>query len=217
MHSTNQNWKEPSYEWRRIVSEDYNRKWISKHSLSGWENTELTELGLDSQDISDSEPFRVVWLRNIDRLIDLLPIEFNPENFTLIDAGCGAGVSTLYFYDFYPFKYFLGFDFSEDLINTAKANLLTFNSKSKPVKKIDFIQSDARLFCIPDTPCFIFMYNPFGFNTAKIFFDNNLRKLQQNGAILAISYDPWINQLLELKIHRTHIRDAFNNLSLIVI
>ena len=47
------------------------------------------------------------------------------------------------------------------------------------------------------------MYNPFGFTTAKKFIKNNLSSLKRNGAYIAISYDIWIEKLLEMNIHKS--------------
>ena len=213
MYKLNNKWNTEAYKWRRFASENYNREWILTHNLKGSEYLDTSELGLSSEKIKDSSAFQVVWLKNIDRLIDMLPLNFNPKEYTLVDVGCGSGISTLYFSKFYLFNDFIGFDLSSKLIKIARSNLLSFQSSKSSL--IKFLESDAKDFKLPEKPCFIFMYNPFGFTTAKKFIKNNILSLKRNGAYIAISYDAWIEKLLEMNIHKNHYRDEVNNLSII--
>ena len=215
MIKINDNWKNEEYKWRRISSENYNKKWLSTQKFKGIESVDKSRLGLSSDKTKDSIGFQIVWLKNIDRLIDMMPLSFNPAEYTLIDVGCGTGISTFYFSEFYEFSNFIGFDFSSKLIKIARRNLSSFSSKK--VNKINFFESDARNFKLPNKPCFIFMYNPFGFQTAKQFIQNNLSVLKCNGSYIAISYDIWIEKLLEMNIHKKHFRDVFHNLSIVSI
>ena len=215
MIKINDNWHNEEYKWRRITNENYNKKWLLTHKFKGIENLEKSKLGLSSDITKDSSDFQIVWLRNIDRLIDMMPINFNPADFTLIDVGCGTGISTIYFYEFYEFNDFIGFDFSPKLIKIARNNLSTLSTKT--FNRINFLESDAKNFKLPNKSCFIFMYNPFGFQTAKKFIENNLPVLKRNSSYIAISYDVWVEKLLEMNIHKKHYRNSFYNLSIISI
>lgn len=145
--------------------------WISFFNFEKYETISIDELAKEKIDIKNSYEYHVVWLRNIDRLIDLLPPNIDPNNYNLVYVGCGAGISTIYFYDNYPFKTFQGFDFSKNLISYAKRNFeLYYKKRSNKIRKIEFINSDARNYTLNNQPIFIFMYNPFRFPIAKKFF-----------------------------------------------
>lgn len=214
--SYNDLWKTEAYLWRREVSEKYNSQWIEHYGLKFFETISLKELSKQKLDVKYSSPFQVVWLRNIDRLMDMMPVNINLGNYNLIDVGCGSGISTLYFYDFYPFKSFYGFDFSRDLISKAEINLKSYLLKSKSEKSINFKVKDAKNFILQDQANLLFMFHPFEFPIARQFILNNLFKLKKNNSIIAFSNDFYIKKIIELNEHQKLIRDTFNNLSLIL-
>jgi len=60
-------------------NEDYNKRWISKYGLD--ENIkEPDQLESKGLDISDYDHQQIGWLRNIEILIDMLPIELPPSS-----------------------------------------------------------------------------------------------------------------------------------------
>lgn len=214
MYEINDKWHTFSFKWKRLFNDIYNKLWILLNGLDAGDNLESSNLKVSNEKFIDLSPFQIVWLRNIERLIKMLPKNFNLEEYTLIDVGCGSGISTLYFANFCEFNELIGFDISQNLIKVAKKNLKSFQKKKS--SKIKFFEIDARSYYIPDKPCFIFMYNPFGFITANKFIENNLHLIQKNGAIIAISYDVWINEFLEMGIHKEHYRNEIYNLSILI-
>ena len=212
----NNSWHEKNYEWRRAVNQKYNMDWIKFFNFEKYEIISIDELAKEKIDIRNASQYQVVWLRNIDRLIELLPPNIQPNNYHLLDVGCGAGISTIYFYDNYPFKTFQGFDFSKNLLFYAKRNFELYSKKrNNKTNTIEFINSDARNYKLNDQPIFMFMYNPFEFPIAKDFLQNNLNNLRKNNSIIAIANDIYIEDILKLNIHNQIIRDSINNLSLI--
>ncbi len=147
----------------------------------------------------------------------MLPLSFDPSEFDLLDVGCESGISTLYFCENYRFSSFSGIDLSPILIASAVRNLQKFNNKRKSNYKIAFAASDAREYVIEDLnrKIFIYMFNPFGFDTASIFVARNLETLRFRNAILALSWDTWIWQLLAKKWHKAVIRNNLYKLSLV--
>ena len=214
--SYNNLWKSEAYLWRREVSEKYNYNWIKYFGLKFFENVSLKEFSEQNLEVKYSGSFQVVWLRNIDRLMDMMPVEINIRNYNLIDVGCGSGISTLYFLEYYPFKSFHGFDFSEDLITKAEINLKLYLLKSKSKKFIDFKVNNAKNIILEDQKNLLFMFHPFEFPIAREFILNNLHNLKKNNSIIAFSNDFYIKKIIDLNKHRKLIRDPFNNLSLIL-
>jgi SAM-dependent methyltransferase len=202
--------------WRIHFNSQYNSNWIHCNHLSESVKS-IEELSSEGLDVSDAHPHEVGWLKNIDRLIDMLPLSFDPSDYDMIDVGCGSGISTLYFVDNYPFNSFAGIDLSPSLIDIASDNLRLFNSRKNASHEIIFKVSDARKFILDDSKrnIFVYMFNPFGFDTAKLFLGNNLKILKRRNAILALSWDTWIWQLLAEKCHKAVIRNNFYKLSLV--
>ena len=93
----------------RKENNDFNEIWISRNEFVGSESIAVKDLDISLKQKKDSSPFNVVWLKNIDRLIDLLPKDFDYKQYGLVDVGCGNGISTFYFYSNYRFKYYYGF------------------------------------------------------------------------------------------------------------
>ena len=147
----------------------------------------------------------------------MLPLSFDPSNYDLLDVGCGSGISTLYILDNYCFLSFSGIDLSSELVSVAAHNLKVFNSQKKSTHKIEFNVSDAREYLINDSDrsIFIYMFNPFGFDTASAFVSSNLETLRSRNAILALSWDTWIWQLLAKKWHKAVVRNSLYKLSLV--
>lgn len=201
--------------WRVDWNERYNNKWIKKHNLIN-PSKDLAALSQEGLNVTDSMHHETGWLKNIDRLIDLLPLAFNPSNYHFVDVGCGSGISTLYFADTYEFKSFTGFDFSPDLVETAKHNLNTYNQVNLEKKQIDFSIADARNWKSANHRLFLYMFNPFRYSTAKLFIENNLAALKGNSSILALAWDIWSGQLALERYHRLLIRSRIHKLSLFI-
>ena len=214
----NKSWHEKDYKWIRELNDKYNSNWINNYSFKNFEVISLEKLSEENLDTTDSVRFQVVWLKNIDKIMDMLPIDFQPSRYNLIDIGCGSGISTLYFLDNFPFKSFKGVDFSKRLIKYAKDNLKKYEDRPYSKKRLNFIEfevKNAKNYNLPKKKNFLFLYNPFGFQTAKLFINNNLNNLKKNNSILAIVNDIYIDKISKMKFHKRIIRDTKNNLSLV--
>ena len=193
----------------REENETYNKIWIKKNSLNFFDSVSLNEFKTKSPSRTDSSPMMVVWLKNIDRLIDLKPKSYNLKNFSLIDIGCGTGISTLYLREKYIFKSYLGIDFEKSFIKKAR-----FNSKRMSFDDVHYIESDAAKLFLDNTQNFLFLFNPFGLRTMGKFLDNNLRNLKENNSIIGYVNDLHIDYFenFDAKI----IRNNYYNISLIL-
>ena len=85
----------------RIDNESFNQNWIQLRKFVCHESISVENLDFEN---SDSYAFMVVWFKNIDRLIKMLPSDVDFSEYTLIDVGCGSGISTLYFFEKYQFR-----------------------------------------------------------------------------------------------------------------
>ncbi len=215
----NNSWHEENYKWIRELNDKYNSNWIKNYGFKNFEVISLKQLSDENLDTSDSVRFQVVWLKNIDKIMDMLPIDLQPCDYHLIDIGCGSGISTIYFFDNFPFKSFKGVDFSKSLVASAKDNFKRYLTKSQIDNRRKFIVfkvKNAKSYSLPTKKNFIFFYNPFGFQTAKLFIKNNLNNLKKNNSIIAIVNDVYIDKISRMKLHKRIIRDPKNNLSLVL-
>ena len=207
-------WDVNDFGWRIEWNEIYNQKWINKYNLNESVKT-LECLKKEGLSTNDSEMHEVGWLRNIDRLIDIMPLELNTSDYDLIDAGCGSGISTLYFAENYKFSSYTGFDFSQGLVETARKNLESFNQATDQKVFINFHHCNARNWIHKGHKPFIYMFNPFGYATAKSLINNNLCHFRSTNAVIALAWDTWIGQLAAEFSNIKIIRNNIYKLSLI--
>lgn len=194
----------------RITNREFNKKWILGKNIAYHQMVDVSNLCVSEHEKHDANSFDIVWLKNIDRLISMLGKNLSLKDFTFIDVGCGSGVSTLYVADNYDFKQYIGFDFDSELINKAKLNQNSFNTENK---LLAFEQKNARNYTLPNEKCLLFMFNPFGLETMKIFIENNLNSLTKTESFIIYANDLHIDYLDSLN---TDIkRDKKFNLSVI--
>ena len=151
----------------RVENEDFNRRWISERSIMNHQVIDVSNLCVSEQDKCDASPFHVVWLKNIDRLMNMLSNNIRSKDITFVDVGCGSGISTLYAADNYLFKEYIGFDFDPELIKSAELNRNLFKTGNK---SLAFLQENARSYALPNEKCLLFMFNPFGFSNFRLGF-----------------------------------------------
>ena len=108
----------------------------------------------------------------------MLPSKIDFSEYSLLDVGCGSGISTLYFLENYQFKSYFGFDKSKYLICNAEKNKEIFFIDKDFSSKIEFDVCDATYFKIKEKSI-VFMFNPFGLKTMEKFFLNNLNFLKK--------------------------------------
>lgn len=208
-------WDINDFGWRVEHNKKYNQEWIRQKGFSE-ESKSLADIEKEGIDVTNSEKHETGWLRNIDRLIEMLPLEFDPANYHLLDVGCGSGVSTLYFSTNYDFLSYTGFDFSPSLIQVAKKNRKIFNQSYLKALSINFSIGDAYNWKCANSKMLLYMFNPFRYETAEIFIKNNIRTFKENNCILALAWDTWIESLASENLHKMIIRNPKYKLSLVL-
>ncbi len=197
----------------RKENEDYNNEWIESNKLIGEGIVFADELDVSSEVKLDASPFMVVWLKNIERLCNMFSSEFDYKSFSLLDVGCGSGISTFFFHQKYDFQRYDGFDFSSSLIGLANKNKNIINGGGADTKSISFKMADARKIKLQDKRYALFMFNPFGWETMNQFISKNIEVLQKNDSVILYANDVCVGNLLEYG--RMVMRDDFYNLSVI--
>tara|TARA_B100000963_G_C22578331_1_gene649596 strand:- start:716 stop:1342 length:627 start_codon:yes stop_codon:yes gene_type:complete len=175
----------------RIENEKFNHNWIQLNKLDCYQSISKDNLDFDN---FDATGFLVVWFKNIDRLIKMLPSKIDFSEYSLLDVGCGSGISTLYFLENYQFKSYFGFDKSKYLICNAEKNKEIFFIDKDLSSKIEFEVCDATNFKIKEKSI-VFMFNPFGLKTMEKFFLNNLNFLKKSSSYFLYANDLCISSI----------------------
>jgi SAM-dependent methyltransferase len=197
----------------RRENDAYNFSWVLHHQLVGLNTISLDELDVDPSQATDSNPFMVVWLRNIDRLFNLLPAEVKLSEYSLVDVGCGSGISTSYIHKNYSLKKVIGFDFSSNLIDQGFLNKDILYGQGQTGNSLDFQVANATTFYIPEGKVILFLFNPFGWKTMKLFIENNLVALRRTGSLMLYANDLFINEVADYA--KLISRDRSFNLSVV--
>jgi hypothetical protein len=93
------------------------------------------------------------------RLLAQIPIESG--EYVFMDFGAGKGRTVLLASEF-PFRRVVGIEFSQELVEIARANAARFRSGAQRCHDIEFLCLDAVDIEIPADPVVLFFYNPFG-------------------------------------------------------
>lgn len=191
----------------------YNEVWIKDRKLIGDKSLSLEQLDIKKVAQADSNDFMVVWLKNIDRLCEMLPDSLDHKDYSVLDVGCGSGISSLYFLERYNFHGIRGFDFSTTLIDLAIQNKNLYLQNIQHNTNLSFDISDARDFKIDNNPHILFMFNTFEGEVLERFFLNNIKTLCETKSFLLYANDRCINDLV--RFGQVVKRDDFFNLSVI--
>ena len=191
----------------REFNEDFNKEFIESLDL----NIKIQKFEgiLDNKECDDATIYQTVWLKNIDRLIELIPKKINLSNYNLCDVGCGIGISTIYFQKKFQFKSYSGFDISEELIEASKKILKQLNLESEINLNVD----NAIYKKLDSKPYVLFLFNPFGKKTLEKFINNNIKNLKKNKSIILYANDLLIKSI---KYYKDLYRDDYFNLSCIL-
>ena len=129
--------------------------------------------------------------------------------FHFVDAGCGAGIAGLYAGDNYPFASIGGFDLNPSLIDAARTNA----SRLPPRAPARFWVGDAKTEQLLSHRTCLFLFNPFGAQTARALLTNNIGVLRQSRSIACLANDRLLPTFLDFG--RLLHRDAQWNLSVV--
>ena len=162
----------------------YNRAWVTLNGLNASATPERNH--------PDGRSFQVVWLRNVDRLIRAAQrhgADTNAAHF--VDVGCGVGIPSIYAERRYDFAGASGFDLDPSLVDVAKAN-----SKASG-DRCEFWVADANHEVLPSRKTVLFMFNPFGAETARKFLNLNAPALIRTGSVALLANDHLLPVFME--------------------
>jgi len=162
--------------------EDYLFEKIHSLELSGIIlNKDLVSTNQDS--LSHANAYHAVWNRNLRELFyEAEKTGYVFENF--LDIGSGKGKACFYAYKKGTFSNIIGVEFSLPIIEIANRNKEIIKSHN-----VNFLNSDASHFKLPDHTSLIFMFNPFDNFIMQSFLHNNIDHFQKYNSIIAYAND----------------------------
>ena len=92
-------------------------------------------------------------------------------DFTFVDLGSGKGRTLLMASD-YPFRRIVGVELLPALHSIAQQNLAHYKSECQMCFTLESVCADAMTYTFPDTPLFVYLFNPFP--------ETGLRRVLQN-------------------------------------
>ncbi len=93
------------------------------------------------------------------RMTAMLPIDHG--RFTFVDFGSGKGRALLLASE-WPFKAIVGIEFAPHLHRIAESNIRSYRHAGQRCHALRAVCADATDFVLPDEPCVLYFYNPFG-------------------------------------------------------
>ena len=124
------------------------------------------------------------------------PPEHLISAYSFIDIGCGKGRAMM-LASAQPFAEIIGVELNPGLAKIASANLEKWRATQHPASPMRVLCQDATEFIFPDTPCLVYLYNPFAEPIFKLFLEHIERSFSANPRALDILYcNPRSDRLL---------------------
>jgi SAM-dependent methyltransferase len=124
------------------------------------------------------------------------PPEHPVSTYFFIDIGCGKGRAIM-LASAQPFAEIIGVELNPGLAQIASANLEKWRATQHPVSPMHVVCQDATEFAFPNTPCLLYLYNPFAEPILKVFLEQIERSFSANPRALDILYcNPRSDRLL---------------------
>ena len=119
----------------------------------------LDRLAIESQNVAEGVQYEPVSEFYFHRMLGAVQIP--PDTHVFVDLGSGKGRALLLAAD-YPFKRFIGVEFSPELHEAAQVNLGRFVARTGSAQSFQLWLGDAVSFEFPLEPIALHLFNPFG-------------------------------------------------------
>ena len=119
----------------------------------------LDRLEIDSPNVAEGvqyEPVSELYFRRM-----LGAVRIPPDTYIFVDLGSGKGRALLMAAE-WPFKRFVGIDFSPELHEVAQQNVARFKARTGSAQTFELHVGDATSLEFPPEPIALHLFNPFG-------------------------------------------------------
>jgi SAM-dependent methyltransferase len=128
----------------------------------------------------------------------LRAVDMDPQVSTFVDLGCGKGRALVVAAEF-GWRRLVGVEFDPVLAARAKENAASYSHRrlSSPDLSFKIIEGDAAIYEPPAGPFLLFMYNPFGEQTAAAVIDRAIQSWRSDPRPVTVVYafPRWEHQL----------------------
>lgn len=161
----------------------------------------------NTESLAHATAYHAVWCRNL-RVLLKQSQQMRQVFETFVDIGSGKGKACFYASQHMPFSRVLGVEFSAPLVKIARRNSARFGKSH-----IVFEEADATNYTLPDSPCIVFMFNPFDDVILRRFLEHNQAHFARWNSVVAYANDI---QRAVFSHHgfETVYRDPFRKISL---
>lgn len=148
----------------RTVREFFQDQWFDRtRNVRTSGNVSVEQIGTAAHDSHDYQPARPAHIRHV---LHQLPLR-DVTPYSYIDFGSGKG-RTLFIAAERPFRQIIGVELSQRLHDEARANIRTFRRwKRTWAREIKSLHQNATDFEFPAGPLVLYLFNPFGRDTAE--------------------------------------------------
>jgi SAM-dependent methyltransferase len=109
------------------------------------------------------------------------------ESYTFVDIGCGKGRAVMLASEL-PFKEAVGVELNAGLAAIAVRNAGVWKTAGRAQCPVRVVCQDAAEFVLPEGPCLLYLYNPFGAPVLKRFLENLEATAGERGRVLDVLY-----------------------------
>jgi hypothetical protein len=134
-------------------------------------------------------------LRALTLMLSVLPADVS--NFTFVDFGSGKG-RTLLYASTRAFRRILGVEFTLELHQVAERNIRTYRNPKQRCFDITSLHTDAVEFAMPEEPCVLYFFHPFGEEVMARVLANIRNSYQRHPRkFILLYYHPQLRHMLE--------------------
>jgi len=156
----------------------HDRFWDWRLGIQTRQPYSAVRLGFESAECHKYTPSEY---RDLFVVLDKLAVS---DKDVFLDMGAGLG-RAVFVAAMYPFRRVMGVDKSDTMIGMARENLSNLRGKAAH-KNIEFVQSDATTFIVPDDITVVFLYCPFHGSVLTQFMGQVAQSLTRNPRPLTI-------------------------------
>lgn len=185
----------------RLLDRNYDRR-LGADTAGALQPDELT---IRSENVGFASEYAPTPTRVFQRVVASLPIDF--RRFVFVDLGSGKG-RTLLLAANLPFLRIEGVEFAAELHDAALRNIASLADRGRRTDHIIAHHGDAARYRIPQEPCVIYLYNPFGAPVLDRVIENLESSYRDNPRPIYVVYvNPKLPHLFERRISfRQHLR-----------
>jgi predicted RNA methylase len=169
--------------WNTVKYIFYDMIFELRYETDTVNTVELDQLNIESENKDEGNLYQPVTVCIFNKVFSKLDIDF--ANSTFIDFGCGKGRALLLAAR-YGFRKIIGVEFSSELCEICKDNVVKYGKANNTKSEIEVINADATTYEIPPEANVLFFNNPFGEKVMRKVVENIEKSFEENRRTILI-------------------------------